>query len=509
MPCGTGALVFHLLISDYFYQRLPAAGNRNGQDVNNVQNNGNYWSSTANNSNNAYHLNFNDNNLNPQNNNNRYNGYSVRLVQDFTQLTIDFPSPSSLSGQGESPSQVGSEGSLLSDLFRAYYDARRHKRKTHSQLEFELDLEHNLVALYEQLRDRTYRPSSSLCFIISDPKKREVFASSFRDRVVHHLYYNYVAAFCDRQFVYDSYSCRVGKGTLFGIGRLEHHIRSVSRNYTCEAYVLKMDLQGYFMSIPREQLRQRVQAMLRRWQQEAGVTAEQAELVEWLTDLICMKNPLTDCRVRGSRRDWDDLPPSKSLWHSPDGVGLPIGDLTSQLFSNIYLNGLDRYVTDMLGMRHYGRYVDDFYVVDTSRERLRALIEPVRQYLRIMGMTLHPNKIVLQPVSLPHRQRDVPALEFLGALIFPYYRHCTHRTTAKYSRRCREWSMALTDMGTAIKDSAVLVGTSCPASSFPSFGGVGKVRDALCCAEQWQRIWQSWQSYRGYLGHFRAWRMGK
>ena len=159
MPCGTGALVFHLLISDYFYQRLPAAGNRNGQDVNNVQNNGNYWSSTANNSNNAYHLNFNDNNLNPQNNNNRYNGYSVRLVQDFTQLTIDFLSPSSLSGQGESPSQVGSEGSLLSDLFRAYYDARRHKRKTHSQLEFELDLEHNLVALYEQLRDRTYRPS--------------------------------------------------------------------------------------------------------------------------------------------------------------------------------------------------------------------------------------------------------------------------------------------------------------------------------------------------------------
>ena len=251
--------------------------------------------------------------------------------------------PPSQRGQGESPSQVGSEGPILSDLFRAYYDARRHKRKTHSQLEFELDLEHNLISLYEQLRDRTYRPSSSLCFIISDPKKREVFASSFRDRVVHHLYYNYVASFCDRQFANDSYSCRVGKGTLFGIGRLEHHIRSVSRNYTREAYVLKMDLQGYFMSIPREQLRQRVQAMLHRWRQEAGVTAEQAELVEWLTDVICLKNPLTDCRVRGSRSDWDDLPPSKSLWHSPDGVGLPIGDLTSQLFSNIYLNGLDRY----------------------------------------------------------------------------------------------------------------------------------------------------------------------
>ena len=153
------ALVFHLLISDYFYQRLPAAGNRNGQDVNNVQNNGNYWSSTANNSNNAYHLNFNDNNLNPQNNNNRNNGYSVRLVQDFTQLTIDFPAPvkeeavtyPSCRGKGESLPFERQGDSLLSDLFRAYYDARRHKRKTHPQLEFELDLEHNLITLYEEL----------------------------------------------------------------------------------------------------------------------------------------------------------------------------------------------------------------------------------------------------------------------------------------------------------------------------------------------------------------------
>ena len=500
--------------------RLPAAGNRNGQDVNNVQNNGNYWSSTANNSNNAYHLNFNDNNLNPQNNNNRYNGFSVRLVQDFTQLTIDFPAPS-VKGQGKSSFRAGGGDTLLSDLFRAYYDARRHKRKTHSQLEFELDLEHNLITLYEELRDRTYRPSSSICFIISDPKKREVFASSFRDRVVHHLYYNYVAAYCDRHFVYDSYSCRVGKGTLFGIERLEHHIRSVSANYTRRAYVLKLDLQGYFMSIPRAQLRQRVQDMLRGWQHEAGVTAEQAELVGWLTDLICTKDPLTDCRLRGSRRDWAGLPPSKSLWHSPEGVGLPIGDLTSQLFSNIYLNVLDRYVTDTLGMRHYGRYVDDFYIVDASREGLRSLIEPIGRFLQTMGMMLHPDKIVLQPVSLPLRQRDVPALEFLGALIYPYYRHCTHRTVAKFRRRCREWSMALADMGAVAQDDAVLgrqyigrrrIGRRRGSRRLicsPSFGGGGEVLESLHYSGQWQRIWQSWQSYRGYFGHFRAWRAGR
>ncbi len=432
--------------------------------MNNVQNNGNYWSSTANNQNNAYNLNFNSNNLNPQNNNNRYNGFSVRLVQDFTQLTIDFPAPRK---------EERGEVSLLSDLFRAYYAARRHKRKTHSQLEFEIDLERNLIMLCKELCDRTYRPSSSICFIINDPKKREVFASSFRDRVVHHLYYNYVAAYCDRRFIYDSYSCREGKGTLFGIERLEHHIRSVSANYTRPAYVLKLDLQGYFMSIPREQLRRSVRQMLMGW--AANADKAPVDLVMWLTDLICLKNPLSDCRIRGAKSDWKDLPQTKSLWHSPDGVGLPIGDLTSQLFSNIYLNGLDRFVTETLGVHHYGRYVDDFYLLDISCERLWERLLPIQQYLQTIGMTLHPGKIVLQPVSLPGKQKNVPPLEFLGALVYPYYRHCTRRTTAKYRRCCHRWAIGFTDMAEAKSFSA---------------------------AAYWRMV-QSWQSYRGYFSHFK------
>lgn len=363
---------------------------------------------------------------------------------------------------------------LLSDLFRAYYDARRHKRKTRSQLAFEMDLEHNLVALYEELRYRTYTPSPAICFIVNDPKKREVFASPFRDRVVHHLYYNYIAACCDRRFVYDSYSCRVGKGTLFGIERLEHHIRSVSHNYTREAYVLKLDLQGYFMSIPRELLRGKVQAMMRKVLPDTQLPADIQALVVWLTDVFTLHNPLTDCRIRGAARDWEGLPQSKSLWYSPDGVGLPIGDLTSQLYSNIFLNDLDRFVVRQLGCRHYGRYVDDFYLLSPSREELKEWLARLVPFAGTIGMHIHPRKIVLQPVSLPKRQHRVPPLEFLGAVVFPYYRHCTHRTLAKYHLRTHKWAM-LVQQGMS--------------------------------AEEYQTMFQSYMSYRGYLNHFRACQM--
>ncbi len=360
---------------------------------------------------------------------------------------------------------------LLSDLFRAYYDARRYKRKTHSQLTFEMDLEHNLVALCNELRYRTYKPSPAICFIIRDPKQREVFASSSRDRVVHHLYYNYVADYFDRRFIYDSYSCRVGKGTLFGIERLEHHIRSVSQNYTREAYILKLDLQGYFMSIPRSLLRTKVQGMLAAVLPSIHLPQDIQSMLVWLTDVFTLHDPLIDCRMRGTPHDWKGLPPSKSLWHSPNGVGLPIGDLTSQLFSNVFLNDMDWFVCKQLRCQHYGRYVDDFYLLSTSIKQLREWLVCLQCYVLTLGMHIHPRKIILQPVSKPNRQHTVPPLEFLGAVLFPYYRHCTHRTIAKYHAQCRVW---------------------------------GSLLNSAISAEQFQTCFAAYMSYCGYLDHFRA-----
>lgn len=109
------------------------------------------------------------------------------------------------------------EDPLLIDVFRAYYDARKNKRNTRSQLDFEFNLEENLVRLYEELRNHTYKVGKSVCFITGSTVKREVFAAHFRDRVVHHLLYNYTAPIFERTFIADSYSCRKGMGTLYGV----------------------------------------------------------------------------------------------------------------------------------------------------------------------------------------------------------------------------------------------------------------------------------------------------
>ena len=140
------------------------------------------------------------------------------------------------------------EDTLLLDVFHAYYDARRHKRNTHSQLEFEFNLEENLVKLYEELRDHTYKVGRSVCFITGTSVKREVFAAHFRDRVVHHLLYNYT-----RPVFLNAPSLRtvtrVAKAweRFTACGRFEHHLRSCSNNWTRTCYVLKLDSKGVIL----------------------------------------------------------------------------------------------------------------------------------------------------------------------------------------------------------------------------------------------------------------------
>ena len=145
---------------------------------------------------------------------------------------------------------------LLKDLYQAYFDARKHKRNKPYQLRFEANLENNLQELCNELFDRTYKARPSICFIIRDPKKREVFAANFRDRIVHHLYYNYTHEIYERTFIHDTYSCIKGRGTHYGIDRLQQHIRKESQNYKIPCYALKMDIRGYFMHINREKLLQ-------------------------------------------------------------------------------------------------------------------------------------------------------------------------------------------------------------------------------------------------------------
>ena len=373
---------------------MPAAGNRNGVNINNVGSNGNYWSSTENDSNNAYNLNFNSSNVNIGNNNNRNNGFSVRL------------------------SQIPSPDWLLTELILSYYCARANKRNTQAQIRFERDLISNLMRLYREIISRTYRVGRSMCFIVRRPVKREVFAASFRDRIVHHLLYRYLSPVFEPMFIHDSYSCRLGKGTLFGIERLEHHIRSVSRNFTRPCWVLKLDLEGYFMSIDRARLYDIVVTGLR--SRGKHLKAEYA-LMDHLLRQVIFNDPVRGCYRKGALSDWEGLPPSKSLFYAREGCGLPIGNLTSQLFSNIYLNVFDQFVKRELGCRHYGRYVDDFFVVGESPEWLTSLLPRMSSFLReVLGLRIHPRKIYLQPC-----QRGVT---FLGAVIKPGRRYPAERS---------------------------------------------------------------------------------
>lgn len=308
---------------------------------------------------------------------------------------------------------------LLTDLFYAYYCARRNKRNSRSQMVFERNLSRNLIRLYDELKQGRYKPGRSMCFIIRDPVVREVFAASFRDRIVHHLLYNWLAPIFERTFIFDCYSCREGKGNLFGVKRLEHHIRSCSNNFAQPCYALKLDIENYFMCINRRILYDAVSAVLVSYSRKHSCGFDVPLALNLLSSVI-FNDPVKSCYRKGQLSDWDSLQKGKSLFAAPSGCGLPIGNLTSQLFSNVYLTGLDNYVKRELKFKHYGRYVDDFYLVSTSKSELLESIPLIRNYLKTeLGLTLHPRKIRITIIF--------KGVLFLGKVIRPLH-------TSVYSR---------------------------------------------------------------------------
>lgn len=262
---------------------------------------------------------------------------------------------------------------LLYDLFQAYYDAQRNKRSTVNVMAFEIDYETKLFDLYKEIKSGKYKISRSVCFISFDPVRREVFAADFRDRIIHHLIYNYINSYFERLFINDSYSCRVGKGTSYGIKRADHFIRSCSRNYKKDCYILKMDISGYFMSMDRNVLYQKIERTLNRFRADIKFDFD---LVLRLIRKIIFHNPTKNCVIRGTKDDWVGLPRSKSLFFAGKDKGFPIGNLTSQLFGNVYLNDFDHFIKYKLGFKHYGRYVDDFL----SFIRTRNILSPSFRY---------------------------------------------------------------------------------------------------------------------------------
>jgi RNA-directed DNA polymerase len=296
---------------------------------------------------------------------------------------------------------------LLEDLFTAYYECRKNKRNTANALAFELNLEDNLLCLFHDIRSGRYRPGRSVAFIVNRPVKREIFAAGFRDRVVHHYIIGKLNPLFEKLFCTDSYACRKGKGTHYGIRRMEEHIRQASNGYTQKAFVLKLDIRGFFMHISRPLLYRRLEEFVL-----AGYREADRELLLWLCRLVIFNDPARNCLRKGGLQDWDGLPPDKSLFFSRPGCGLPIGNLSSQVFANFYLHPLDVFIGETLGFAHYGRYVDDFVLVSSDKEKLKKAVPKIRDFLASeLGLQLHPQKCYLQEIS--------KGLPFLGTVLYP------------------------------------------------------------------------------------------
>lgn len=281
------------------------------------------------------------------------------------------------------------------DMFEAYYLCLKHKGSSPSTINYMLDHREDLIRLADEINSRTYYPTTSIAFVVTRPKYREVFAANFRDRVVHHLIAMRVEPLLEEIFSDRTFNCRKKKGVLYGIEMLKEDIRRCSENYTRSCYLMRLDLKNFFMSIDKKLL----DAMLYDFITSYYFGHDKEDIL-WLTHVIVMHRPELDCERRSAPQKWDHLPPNKSLFTNGDGLGLPIGNLPIQLFANFLLNLLDWNLERELGFPFHGRYVDDFYVIDRSKRKLLRSVPRIRHMLQERcHVELHPDKFYIQHYS--------------------------------------------------------------------------------------------------------------
>ena len=212
----------------------------------------------------------------------------------------------------------------VEDIFNAYFSCRANKRNTKGAIEFEEYYERNLLELLDEINERRYIISPSIAFIVDKPVIREIFAASFRDRIVHHLLIGKINSTIEKRLIYDCYACRVGNGTHFGINRLRHFILSATDNYQKEAVILKLDIKSFFMNISKDILWNKLEAFLVENYREKDLG-----LILYLARMIVYHDSTDSCMFRCPKEKWNALPVHESLFHAKEGFGLPIGNLTS------------------------------------------------------------------------------------------------------------------------------------------------------------------------------------
>jgi len=269
----------------------------------------------------------------------------------------------------------------VENLLSAWSEFLRGKRGRKDIDRFSIHLTDSVFALHQELADRTYRHGPYTAFRINDPKPRDIHKATVRDRLLHHAIYRVLYPHFDQKFIFDSYSCRLGKGTHRALNQFRGYARKVSRNHTRTAWVLKCDIRKFFANIDHAILMH----ILRRHVKDAGVL--------WLLGEII-----------GS-------------FHTRDtsGIGLPLGNLTSQLLVNVYMNDFDHFLKRELKVQFCVRYADDFVILHEDRKYLEQVLPQVSEFLETrLKLSLHPDKVFIKTFA--------SGVDFLGWVHFPHHR---------------------------------------------------------------------------------------
>lgn len=297
----------------------------------------------------------------------------------------------------------------LPRLFTAYLSCRQTKRKTINALKFEIACEQKLLNLAKELQSHTYRPGRSICFIVTYPKLREIFAADFRDRIVHHLLIDKIISLFERRFIYDSFACREEKGTHVAIFRLKKFIYQVTKNKAKNAFYGQFDIKSFFSNIDKDILF----TIIEKEVNKSFPVHIQKEII-WLTRTIIFHNPTKNYYRKGKMELFNQIPASKTLFKAPKNKGLPIGNLTSQFFANVYLNELDQFVKRKLKVKYYLRYVDDLVLLSENPQQLRRWRKEIDCFLKeTLKLELHPNKNKFGSVY--------QGIDFVGYIVKPNY----------------------------------------------------------------------------------------
>jgi RNA-directed DNA polymerase len=313
----------------------------------------------------------------------------------------------------------------------AWLKARRGKRPSADQLRFNARWLDNLLALHDQLRSGQWQPARTVSFVVQHPKVREIHAPAFADRIVHHLLVERLEKFYEPIFIHDSYANRQGKGSHAAVDRLQQFMRQRNDKKADGqngGWFLQLDIHNYFNSIHRPTLYNMLCQRLYQMQQRHVLPASHALALRSLCHKILAEKVLENVRDPHVAAL---LPPHKRLCNSAAGCGLPVGNLTSQFFANVYLNALDQFVKHTLKAKYYVRYVDDFVLLADTQAQLERWKQQISAFLE---QTLHL-RLKLDSKLAPITQ----GVDFLGYVVYAHHKLVRQRVVQHCKAKLAQW----------------------------------------------------------------------